>query len=85
MTDNTRCERAARVRAKKLAAGMASRTIYLPAGTLEELRQAFPGPLGGIAWETVAAAALERRNRLATNAQAARLRRERKRQGAGAV
>lgn len=77
MADNTRCERAARVRAKKLAAGQTSRTVYLSSKTLEELRQAFPGPLGGVAWESVAAAALERHNRLAVNAERARVKRAR--------
>lgn len=56
--DNTRSIRAARVRAKKLAAGMVSRTVYLPLDTLESLGRAFPGPAGGIEWTRVATAAL---------------------------
>lgn len=57
-TDNTRDERAKRAREKKLAAGLVSRALYLPAGTIAELQTAFPGPAGGIEWARVADAAL---------------------------
>lgn len=73
--DRTRDERAKRLRARKLAAGMASRTVYLPTDTLESLRQAFAGPLGGVAWEDVAAAALARHERLAADAERQRSKR----------
>jgi hypothetical protein len=74
-TDNTRNARAKRVREKKLAAGMASRTVYLPLSTLESLRQVFQGPAGGIAWEAVAAAALELRRRQLRDAEGQKQRR----------
>jgi hypothetical protein len=79
-TDNTRNARAKRVREKKLAAGMASRTVYLSLDTLESLRQAFQGPAGGIAWEAVAAAALELRRRQSRDAE-----RQKQRRAAGLV
>lgn len=57
-TDNTRDERAKRAREKKLATGLVSRALYLPAEVITELQAAFPGPAGGIAWSKVADAAL---------------------------
>jgi hypothetical protein len=58
MADNTRCERAARLRERRLAEGQKKLDLWAPGEEVDALKAAYPGPYGGVNWRAVIAAAL---------------------------
>jgi hypothetical protein len=60
MTDSTRTQRSARMRARLLAEGQRYATILAPGADLDALKRAYPGTRGGTNWSAVIAAALDR-------------------------
>ena len=59
MTDYTASERAARLAEKRRIEGWGQFKVWTPPGTpIDQLRERFPGPAGGIDWPAVIKAAL---------------------------